>query len=303
MKMKTLLLSAVILLGGTTVFNACSADNSDNPLPPTPPESTQPKISKFYTTNSYKLEQLDAATNEWVTFSDEVDERKLSKELFWTGNRLDSLKEGTSLWTFTYGAGDRPTGATRFSNSTPNGSYVFEYDSKGRISRVILTTSFIDLHSIVTDDYIYDGDKLQTIKVTNDVPREEERTEYMIKREELHYIWQGDNVVSTVNHREYYKAQPDSVVFNYEYSDMPNPLYGNFAVLAGIISSYIANKNLTDGLSKNFFKLYDSGNYKEHFEVVSGSNRVESYRITSETITAGVVRTYINNFYELEYTE
>ena len=127
---------AAILICGTTVFTSCD-NNSDNPVNPDPSEKTVPRISKIFKSGHLLMKRNMMGT--WVTIREIENERALSYEFFWTGNRLDSINfySGDPTYNVTYDMEYDEQG--RLVHDSSRGGkydYVFEYDSKGRLSKM-----------------------------------------------------------------------------------------------------------------------------------------------------------------------
>ncbi len=97
-----------------------------------------------------------------MTLMDKEDERALLYEFFWTGNRLDNIKEVANdiMWDLEYDAQGRLVHEFTRMGSFDN---AFEYDSKGRLSKAIRSVradneGHYDKNVI---EYTYDGDKLK----------------------------------------------------------------------------------------------------------------------------------------------
>ena len=108
---------AAILICGTSVFTSCD-NNSDNPVNPDPAEKTMPRISKIFKSGHLLMKRNTMGT--WVTIREIENERALSYEFFWTGNRLDSIKSYPG-------------------NPTYNVTYDMEYDEQGRLKSYVET--------------------------------------------------------------------------------------------------------------------------------------------------------------------
>ena len=152
---------AAILICGTSVFTSCD-NNSDDPENPDPSEKTGPRISKIFKSGHLSMKRNMAGT--WMTILDSEDERALRYEFFWTDNRLDSIKSyiGESTYNTTYDMEYDEQG--RLVHDSSRGGkydYVFEYDSKGRLSKMTYAILWDEgLYNRYVTSYIYEGDKL-----------------------------------------------------------------------------------------------------------------------------------------------
>ena len=164
MKMMNWMLAA-ILICGATVFTSCD-NNSDNPVNPDPSEITAPRISKIFWSTHIIAKRNMGGT--WITVSESESERTLKYEFFWTGNRLESIKEY---------AGD-PQNDILFVMSKMH--YAILWD-EGIYNRYITS-------------YIYEGDKVTKTIKTGSIYNLQGGP--FTKTEECVFTWDGDNVVA-----------------------------------------------------------------------------------------------------------
>lgn len=290
---------AATLVCGSSVFISCS--NEDNPVSPIPEEKPL-RVSKVYQTISVFSEMYDEETGEWEEFYKSYSGREVSKEIFWTGNRIVRVVSGSYTWNLTYDDNGRAVRANLVGKPGYDDVYEYQYDTAGRLVRSVLTVNEDDdipYHSIVTTDYIYDGDKLKTIKASNNIQREEDKTPGTVKYEENDFTWQGDNVVSNTEYCEFYGHEPRTSTYFYEYTSLPNPFYYGSIVL----NSLLLTNDIVDGLSKNFCKAYGLEGNKQEYHSITGSERVESYKSHSESLIQDKLTIYTDKFYEVEYLE
>ena len=186
---------AAILICGTTVFTSCD-NSSDNPVNSDPSEKTVPRISKIFKSGHLLMKRNTMGT--WVTIREIENERALSYEFFWTGNRLDSIKSypGDPTYNVTYDMEyDEQGRLVHDSSRGGNYDYVFEYDSKGRLSKMYFAILWDKgIYNRYVTSYIYEGDKLSKSI--------EEGCFYNVNggpftcTEEHVFTWDGDNVVA-----------------------------------------------------------------------------------------------------------
>ena len=186
---------AAILICGTSVFTSCD-NNSDNPVNSDPSEKTVPRISKIFKSGHLLMKRNTMGT--WVTIREIENERALSYEFFWTGNRLDSIKSypGNPTYNATYDMEyDEQGRLVHDSSRGGKHDYVFEYDSKGRLSKMYFAILWDkDLYSRYVTSYIYEGDKL--IKSIEEGSVYNQNGGPFTCTEEHVFTWDGDNVVA-----------------------------------------------------------------------------------------------------------
>ena len=186
---------AAILICGTSVFTSCD-NSSDNPVNSDPSEKTVPRISKIFKSGHLLMKRNTLGT--WVTIREIENERALSYEFFWTGNRLDSINfySGDPTYDETYDMEYDEQGRLVHDFSRGgNYDYVFEYDSKGRLSKMYFAILWDKgIYNRYVTSYIYEGDKLSKSI--------EEGCFYNVNggpftcTEEHVFTWDGDNVVA-----------------------------------------------------------------------------------------------------------
>ena len=212
---------AAILICGSSVFTSCN--NSDNPVNPDPSEKTVPRISKIFKSGHLIMKRNMGGT--WLTIMESEDERTLKHEFFWTGNRLDSIKfyggepKYNSMYDMEY---DEQGHLVHLSSRGGKHDYVFEYDSKGRLSKTYYAVLWDEgIYNRYVTSYIYEGDKLSKTV--------EEGCFYNVNggpftgTEESVYTWDGDNVVALSVAKTDEEGYVESNNYTAEYSANLNP--------------------------------------------------------------------------------
>lgn len=230
---------AAILICGTSVFTSCD-NNSDNPVNPDPAEKTMPRISKIFKSGHLLMKRNTMGT--WVTIREIENERALSYEFFWTGNRLDSIKSypGNPTYNVTYDMEyDEQGRLVHDSSRGGNYDYVFEYDSKGRLSKMYFAILWDKgIYSRYVTSYIYEGDKL--IKSIEEGSVYNQNGGPFTRTEEHVFTWDGDNVVAMSEVETDVDGYVKSDNYTVEYSANLNPFRNllHFRVRSMGISSY-----------------------------------------------------------------
>jgi hypothetical protein len=189
-KMINLVLAATLICGAS-VFTSCD-NNSDNPVNPDPSETTVPRINKIFRSTHIIVKRNMGGT--WITLSESESERTLKYEFFWTGNRLDSIKEMPSgvVWEMEYDEQGR-----LIHDYSTGGNYdrKFEYDSKGRLSKMHYAILWDEgIYNRYITSYIYEGDKVTKTIKTGSIYNLQGGP--FTKTEECVFTWDGDNVVA-----------------------------------------------------------------------------------------------------------
>ena len=230
---------AAILICGTTVFTSCD-NSSDNPVNSDPSEKTVPRISKIFKSGHLLMKRNTMGT--WVTIREIENERALSYEFFWTGNRLDSIKSypGNPTYNVTYDMEyDEQGRLVHDSSRGGNYDYVFEYDSKGRLSKMYFAILWDKgIYSRYVTSYIYEGDKL--IKSIEEGSVYNQNGGPFTRTEEHVFTWDGDNVVAMSEVETDVDGYVKSDNYTVEYSANLNPFRNllHFRVRSMGISSY-----------------------------------------------------------------
>lgn len=189
-KMINLVLAATLICGAS-VFTSCD-NNSDNPVNSDPSETTVPRINKIFRSTHIIVKRNMGGT--WITVSESESERTLKYEFFWTGNRLDSIKEMPSgeVWEMEYDEQGR-----LIHDYSTGGNYdkKFEYDSKGRLSKMHYAILWDEgIYNRYITSYIYEGDKVTKTIKTGSIYNLQGGP--FTKTEECVFTWDGDNVVA-----------------------------------------------------------------------------------------------------------
>ncbi|MBR3411329.1 MAG: hypothetical protein IKG81_16650 [Bacteroidales bacterium] len=95
--MKHNVFTALLLAAVTMMTVGCNKEDNIAPIEP------EAKVSRIYVTNTTIMEQYNDSTQTWDTMYYFPGGRYLSKELFWTGDRIDSMHNGDDKLLFTYG--------------------------------------------------------------------------------------------------------------------------------------------------------------------------------------------------------
>ena len=272
---------AATLIFGTGVFTSCSF-NDDFPVIPDSSEKAMPKVSKIYKAGHMVLKQN--VMGSWMTFMDKVDERAVDYEFFWTGNRLDNIKEvaNDAMWDLEYDAQGRLV-----HESTRIGSFdnTYEYDSKGRLSKSIkLVRADEEGHyNRTVSDYTYDGDKLKKT-VEHDYIYGIEGVSTMVSD----YTWDGDNVVSL----SILRTDADGIVTSSEtiiaeYSTYLNPFRNSVHFEQGYFG--LSLMDTMWACSKNVPKMMSSGEKARYeYDCTVTGDRITTFHshalVQSETI-------------------
>ena len=289
---------AAILICGTTVFTSCD-NNSDNPVNPDPSEKTVPRISKIFKSGHLLMKRNMMGT--WVTIREIENERALSYEFFWTGNRLDSINfySGDPTYNVTYDMEYDEQG--RLVHDSSRGGkydYVFEYDSKGRLSKMYYAILWDEgLYNRYVTSYIYEGDKL--IKSIEEGSVYNQNGGPFTCTEEHVFTWDGDNVVAMSEVRTDVDGYVKSDNFTAEYSANLNPFRNllHFRTIRLGISSY----DDLWALSKNVpSRITSSGNTLEDYECKTTGDLVTSFH--THTLAESETMYYeLENDYDFEY--
>ena len=193
-KMINLVLAATLICGAS-VFTSCD-NNSDNPVNPDPSETTEPRINKIFRSTHIIVKRNMGGT--WITVSESESERTLKYEFFWTGNRLESIKEYAGdpqndiLFVMEYDEQGR-----LIHDYSTGGKYdrKFEYDSKGRLSKMHYAILWDEgIYNRYITSYIYEGDKVTKTIKTGSIYNLQGGP--FTKTEECVFTWDGDNVVA-----------------------------------------------------------------------------------------------------------
>lgn len=276
---------AAILICGTTVFTSCD-NSSDNPVNSDPSEKTVPRISKIFKSGNLLMKRNTMGT--WVTIREVENERALSYEFFWTGNRLDSIKSypGNPTYNATYDMEyDEQGRLVHDSSRAGNYDYVFEYDSKGRLSKMYYAILWDEgIYNRYVTSYIYEGDKL--IKSIEEGSVYNQNGGPFTRTEEHVFTWDGDNVVAMSEVETDVDGYVKSDNYTVEYSANLNPFRNllHFRVRSMGISSY----DELWALSKNVpSRIISSGNTLQDYECKTTGDLVTSFhtRMLAESET------------------
>ena len=262
MKMMNWMLAA-ILICGATVFTSCD-NNSDNPVNPDPSEITAPRISKIFWSTHIIAKRNMGGT--WITVSESESERTLKYEFFWTGNRLESIKEYAGdpqndiLFVMEYDEQGR-----LIHDYSTGGKYdrKFEYDSKGRLSKMHYAILWDEgIYNRYITSYIYEGDKVTKTIKTGSIYNLQGGP--FTKTEECVFTWDGDNVVAMSEVRTDEEGNVEaSGNCTIEYSANLNPFRNllHFRVRSMGISSYdelwALSKNVPSRITSSEITLQD----------------------------------------------
>lgn len=283
------------LICGASVLTSCS-DNSDNPVNPNPSEKTMPRVSKIYMEGHIVLKRK--VMGNWMTLTDKTDERALEHEFYWTGNRLDSVKNlyTNIIWDLEYDAQGRLAHeATRLGSS----DCTFEYDSKGRLSKTIESVRADEEghYDKTVTDYIYDGDKLKKTVEHIYVYSQEG-----VGTKESEYTWDGDNVVSiTINETDADGTVNEPRTIIAEYSTNLNPFRGfihfqqNHLALSIMDEMWAWSKNVPS-------MIKTSEKNHNDYECKTTGDRVTSFQ--SHTLAEGeTIFTESTHNFDIEYLD
>ena len=289
---------AAILICGTTVFTSCD-NSSDNPVNSDPSEKTVPRISKIFKSGHLLMKRNTMGT--WVTIREIENERALSYEFFWTGNRLDSIKSypGDPTYNVTYDMEYDEQGRLVHDFSRGgNYDYVFEYDSKGRLSKMYYAIRWDgEIYNRYVTSYIYEGDKLSKSI--------EEGCFYNANggpftcTEEHVFTWDGDNVVAMSEVETDVDGYVKSDNYTVEYSANLNPFRNllHFRTRSLGISSY----DDLWALSKNVpSRITSSGNTLQDYECKTTGDLVTSFQ-THTLAESETMYNELGNDYDFEY--
>jgi YD repeat-containing protein len=237
----------------------------------------------------------------WVTIREIENERALSYEFFWTGNRLDSINfySGDPTYNVTYDMEYDEQG--RLVHDSSRGGkydYVFEYDSKGRLSKMYYAILWDgEIYNRYVTSYIYEGDKL--IKSIEEGSVYNQNGGPFTCTEEHVFTWDGDNVVAMSEVRTDVDGYVKSDNFTVEYSANLNPFRNllHFWTISLGISSY----DDLWALSKNVpSRITSSGNTLEDYEYKTTGDLVTSFQ--THTLAESETMYYeLENYYDFEY--
>ena len=284
---------AATLICGSIVLTSCT--NEDNPA--TPLEEPLPKVSKIYSTRKVKAEKNVAG--QWIILYEKDNERSLSVDIQWAGDRMESIKTSEGLWSLTYDNKQRVTSA-KSNKSRLN--FAYEYDPQGRLARMVKTVPYNDvIDHIFTATYSYNGDKLVKTESTNVITGEVEVSQSVPVKEVTGYEWQGDNVASMTIEQDLLDGSHNTEYITFEYTTLLNPFYHDILFQTGLYSvAGIGDDG--SGISKNLLKTYTRGVVVYNYEYTTNGDRVVSVTSDHESETP-TMRVSTHAVYDLEYAE
>lgn len=267
---------AAILICGASVFASCD-NNSDNPVNPDPSEKTVPRISKIFKSGHLLMKRNTMGT--WVTIREIENERALSYEFFWTGNRLDSIKSypRNPTYNVTYDMEyDEQGRLVHDSSRGGNYDYVFEYDSKGRLSKMHYAILWDEgIYNTYITSYIYEGDKVTKTIKTGSIYNLQGGP--FTKTEECVFTWDGDNVVAMSEVRTDEEGNVEaSGNCTIEYSANLNPFRNVLHFMA--VGFGLSIEDEAWAMSKNVpSRITSSGNTLQDYECKTTGDLVTSF--------------------------
>ena len=179
-----------------------------------------------------------------------------------------------------------------------NYDYVFEYDSKGRLSKMYFAILWDkDLYSRYVTSYIYEGDKL--IKSIEEGSVYNQNGGPFTRTEEHVFTWDGDNVVAMSEVETDVDGYVKSDNYTVEYSANLNPFRNllHFRVRSMGISSY----DDLWALSKNVpSRIISSGNTLQDYECKTTGDLVTSFQ-THTLAESETMYHESGNDYDFEY--
>ena len=205
---------AIIILAAAALVAGCAREDDITPV--TPPQPEKAHVQRIYSEVYTVLERLNPLTGNWDTIGQVHQDKNLYKELFWNGDRLDSIIEkpymSSSPYTirFTYDDKGLLIRDEYFENGSRTGQYtIFQYDAEGRLSKFEYYSDDLLSKTGVIDSYV--GDKISHMKYKDIM--------YDI---DINYIYSAGNVTEMVVNG---KIDNDRlhVVYSNTYDDYPNP--------------------------------------------------------------------------------
>ena len=207
---------SIIILAVAAFSVGCTREDDITPVTPSQPEQTH--IQRIYEESEILLEILNPITSTWDTLNLVHNEKFLTMEWFWNGDRLDSIINNTLLgikytYRFTYDDKGLLTRYDQYSSGSHTGDYVhFYYNADGRLIKFERYDSD-SLYCIATIDS-YSGDKITHMKYKD--------YSYDI---DINYVHDGDNVSEMVVNGILNGKNLRSV-YSYVHDNYPSP-YGS----------------------------------------------------------------------------
>ncbi len=207
-RLSLIILAAVLFVAG------CAREDDITPI--TPPQPEKAHVQRIYTEVYTVLERLNPLTGNWDTIGQVHQDKNLFKELFWTGDRLDSIIESPYQSNFpytirfTYDDKGLLIRDEYFVNGSRTGQYtIFQYDAEGRLSKFEYYTGDSLSRTGLIDSYV--GDKISHLKYKD-----------VIYDVDISYIYNAGNVTEMV-----VSGKVDDknlhVAYTFTYDDHPNP--------------------------------------------------------------------------------
>lgn len=265
---------AALLLAATAIsLTACSEKESNNDT-----TDPQPRVVRIYTARHTLAEMYNAAADTWVTVTESTHERDLLYELFYTGDRLDSLIQHAQPHFYVDSFSYDDQGRLAATNSNWSNGVFYFYDADGRLSRTYnYSTEQDDTVSRAVVDYIWDGDRLMRAEL--------ERTSHYdainVSEHVTHiYTWSGDNVATidcyTLNR---VSGTRDTVNYAFEYTSAPNPLYGLTYWMNAASGGIIWSSDAIDGICRNIPSHITANNGEYTYDVTTSGGLTTSYTV------------------------
>ena len=270
--MKRNIFAVMMLAAATLMTVGCNkVEEEITPLP-----DSQPKLCRIYQTGSATLLRQNISTGAWDTVSSTDNPRTLIYEFYYTGNRLDSLRQTNGIVNFSYDGQGRLVHSESYDHLW---RIDYFYDGEGNLSRTVdyHTERNGDTNSVETIEYTWVGGHLQqsesnVVTGTNTI-------------QIIHaYTWNGDRLVATDRYSLYRDGSRDTMSYKYDITSVKNPLCGMvFLQRPSRIFSF-TNEGF-EGLSPYIMSRItggQSGNDTINFEYTTLDDRITSIHQTYE---------------------
>lgn len=283
-----------MLAAATLMTVGCNKVEEDiTPLP-----GSQPKLCRVYQTGSATLMRQNITTGAWDTVNHTDNPRSLIYEFYYTGNRLDSLRQTNGIVSFSY------DGQGRLVHSESQDhlwNIDYFYDGEGNLSRTVdyRTERNGDTNSVETIEFTWAGGHLQQ-SVSNVV------TDTNTIHRTHAYTWNGDRLVATDRYSLYRDGSRDTVSYKYDITTVKNPLCGMVLLQRPSQIFSFTNEGF-EGLSPYIMSRItggQSGNDTINFEYTTLDDRLSSIHQTYEQESASgpiSIRISTDAKYEFEY--
>lgn len=296
-------MAAFLLAAAALMCVGCDKEN-DNPSGGNDtPDTPQAKISRVYRTSATLVERYNESTEAWDTLMFLPGNRHVLLEMFWKGDRIDSVATLSVYFSLHYdsdgrlstidGQGDLGV----FARNTAIG-----YDAQGRIQHVDVTnideggdTLYGEQH-----DYLWAGGILNSIE--NRVTHTGDTYDPHGTREDSRlFTWAGGNITSSVRHEIHFGGTDTTYTYNYEYASTPNPLCG-ITYLQLLHKTIFYGFDPVEGFCKKLPSRIYNDNIDRTYEYTLSGDRITAVHEVFASTNGGNRYTAIAD-YEIEYVE